>query len=391
MALESRAYPRISAYYILFYATVAVWSPYFALWLRSRGLHPASIGWVLAVYPAVALVGQPFWGVINDRLKREWWTVLTAIVMAPLAANLFRVAPVALFPAVAAAMAFFQTAIIPVADSMTVGILGSHRYGEARLFGSLGYALIVALAGFLYHRFGVGHFIDFYLLASILALAGILIYPRPPRQIAADRPPWFRGIGDLWRQPRFRGVLLFVLFITMSQAINGSYFALYYRAMHHPLSWLGILFGLGALSEIPVFYLAGRLIQRFGPTRTLFLSGAIFAFRWIVTALGPPTWGLILLQLLHGPSFGLGLASGVALAASASATHNRVSAQSLYSATSTGLAPLLGSIVGGYLLGWMGPQNLYWCDAFICLVGVAGIARLALKPTVQSSERRFAG
>lgn len=390
--MESRAYPRISAYYVLFYATVAVWSPYFALWLRSRGLDPAAIGWVLAVYPAVALLGQPFWGIVNDRLKREWWTVLAAIVMAPLAASLFRVAPVALFPAIAAAMAFFQTAIIPVADSMTVGLLGSHRYGEARLFGSLGYALVVAFAGFLYHRFGIGHFIDFYLLASLLALAGILIYPRPPRQNhSADRPPWFRGIGDLWRQRRFRGVLLFVLFITMSQAINGSYFALYYRALNHPLSWLGILFGLGALSEIPVFYLSGRLIQRVGPTRTLFLSGAIFAFRWIVTASGPPTWGLVLLQLLHGPSFGLGLASGVTLAATVSDSHNRVSAQSLYSATSTGLAPLLGSIVGGYLLGWVGPQNLYWCDAVICLAGVAGIARLALASGFQPARGKAAG
>lgn len=373
---------RISIYYLCFYATVAVWAPYFALYLHHRGLPSSSIGWILAIYPAVGLIVQPLWGTLNDRFHREWWTVLSAVLLAPVAAWFFTIAGLAWYPLIAVGMAMFQTAIIPVADSMTVGFLGPRRYGEARLYGSLGYALVVSLAGLLYHFYGLGHFVDFYLLASALALVGALQYPRPKRQerpVQAVRTPWFAGIGALLAQPRFRVILLFSLFVTVSQSINSSYFALYYRATHHPLSWLGIILGLGALSEIPIFYLSGRLINRFGPARMLLLSGSIFAFRWAITAMNPPTWGLVILQWLHGPSFGLGLASGVNLAAEVSQPTNRVAAQSLYSATSTGLAPLLGSVVGGYVFEWLGPIHLYWLDLGIALIGVAGIANWVLR------------
>jgi len=384
VAVTRRKSVHISLYYFLFYSTIAVWAPYFALYLHHRGLASASIGWILAVYPFMGLLLQPLWGILNDRFHREWWTVISAIILAPLAAWLFTQVHLAWYPLVAAGMATFQSAIMPVADSMTVAWLGAQRYGEARLFGSLGYAVIVAVAGLLYHAFGIGHFLDFYLLASVLAVAGGLQYPRPSHlrvdtAPASHKPAWFVGIGALLGQPRFRIILFFSLFITISQSINGSYFSLYYRATHHPLSWLGIILAVGALSEIPVFYLSGRLIRRYGPARMLLLSGSIFAFRWMIVAFNPPTWGLVLLQCLHGPSFGLGLASGINLASEVSHAGNRVSAQSLYSATSTGLAPLLGSILGGYVLGWVGPTHLYWVDLGIALVGVAGIAHWVIR------------
>lgn len=382
MAPPRQTTTRISLYYFLFYSTIAVWAPYFALYLHHRGLHSSTIGWILAIYPAAGLLFQPVWGILNDRFHREWLTVVSAIILAPMAAWLFTRVSLVWYPLVAAAMATFQTAIAPVADSMTVGWLGAQRYGEARLFGSLGYALIVAVAGFLYHVYGIGHFLAFYLLASVLAMIGGFQYPRPRRQAMASsvrRPPWYAGVGALLAQPKFRVILFFSLFVTMSQSINGSYFSLFYRATHHPLSWLGILFGIGALSEIPVFYLSGRLIARYGAARMLWLSGSIFAFRWMMVAFNPPTWGLVLLQCLHGPSFGLGLASGINLASEVSQSANRVSAQSLYSATTTGMAPLFGSIFGGYVFGWVGPQNLYWVDFAVAAFGVAGIAHWVLK------------
>ncbi len=372
---------RIALYYLLFYSTIAVWPPYFALYLHFRGLSPEAIGWLLAVYPAIGLFAQPLWGMINDRFHREWITVVVSIIMAPAIAWWYGQVDVVWYPVVAMAMAFFQTAIIPIADSMTVQALGPHRYGEARLFGSLGYALVVAAVGLLYHEYGISRFILFYLLASMLALVGALQYPRPESRLTATatRPPWFAGIGRLFAQPRFRLLLLFILFISASQSINGYFFVLYYRAGHHPLSWLGILFAGGALSEIPIFYLSGRLIRRFGPARMLCLSGIIFALRWSIVALQPPTWGLVILQTLHGPSFGLGLASGINLAAEVSHAGNRVAAQALYSATSMGMAPLMGSVAGGYLLGWAGPQNLYWFNTAIALIGVLGIAFWVLR------------
>ena len=394
--MSGQTYARLSLYYGLFYTTIAVFNPYFNLYLQSHGLDSASIGLVLAVPPLVALGVQPLWGVIHDRWPIHKWTVGMSLLAAPLVAlTTLHLHSVAGFMFVIAAVAVFQTGVMPIMDSSTVRITGVRSYGKVRLFGSMGWALAAVAAASVYHRVGVEILPWLYLATGVLALLGLLGYPSVPSikdirviRDGTDRRPvaettmgrWavsrWDGLSRLLKNRQLMAILGLTLLVTASQAMNSNFYTLYYHNLEHPMALLGTIYALGALSELPFFYVVGPLMEKWGAPTVFLVGGMVFAIRWGALALAPPTWVLLLLQLLHGVSFGFTFAAGVAMAATFSDIGNRATAQSLYSAVNTGLSVIVGSLVGGLAMQRFGPQGLYAVATGLSLVGLSLLAWL---------------
>lgn len=395
-------YARMMAFYGLFYTTIGVFAPYFNLYLQHVGLTSAEIGLVLSVPPLMALLFQPLWGLVNDRFSIQRQTVGTAILAAPLISLLLFLRPSFLWLiGTVACLALFQTAVTPVMDSLTIQQTGVRNYGKVRMFGSLGWALASVTASLIYSRHaGIGRLPELYLLAGVMAFLGLMGYPLPgrkriaetlrgraksTRQQSTDAPrPWwkrarFTEIQSLVRNRPFLLVLSFIFLVSTSQIMNSNFYSLYYRDMGHPMSLLGVIYALGALSELPFFYVVGGILERFGPRKVFVVGGSVFCFRWIVLALGPPTWTLFLLQMLHGISFSFTFAAGVALAAEVSHVDNRATAQSVYSAVNMGLAAITGSILGGVVLGDIGPKGVYELASILCFAGLVSIVILMMR------------
>jgi PPP family 3-phenylpropionic acid transporter len=402
-------YARMMAFYGLFYTTIGVFAPYFNLYLQHVGLTSTEIGLVLSVPPLMALLFQPVWGLINDRFSIQRQSVGMAILAAPLISLLLLLRPSFLWlMGTVACLALFQTGVTPVMDSLTIQQTGVRNYGKVRMFGSLGWALASVTASLIYSRnAGIGHLPELYLFAGVMAFLGLMGYPfprskgpkrsirpvEPPlaeseksaRERSTDAPlPWwkrarFTEIQRLLRNRPFLLVLAFIFLVSTSQIMNSNFYSLYYRDMGHPMSLLGVIYALGALSELPFFYVVGGILERFGPRKVFVVGGSVFCFRWIVLAFGPPTWALFLLQMLHGISFSFTFAAGVALAAEVSHVDNRATAQSVYSAVNMGLAAITGSILGGVVLGDIGPRGVYEVASVLCFAGLVSIVVLMMR------------
>jgi PPP family 3-phenylpropionic acid transporter len=366
-------YARMSAYYFLFYTTVGVFSPYYSLFLRSHGLNDTQIGRVLAVIPAVGMLVQPLWGVLNDRYHVPKRSLFVGMLMGPLAAYLLlpNLHSVWAFAFATGVMAIFQTSLIPLSDSMTVYNTGIRLYGKIRMFGSLGYAMAANAAALVYQYFGIHWLIPSYLVATALALFGLAGYPSTP-WLGRREVRGVHRLSSVLRNSQFVQILVLSFLMSVTQWMNSNFFSLYYVDLGRPQSWLGLIYALGAMSELPLFFLSGRLIQKIGPLRVLWLSTAVFAFRWAVFCLHPPTVVMVLLQLLHGASFGLALAAGISLAARVSNESNRVTSQMVYSATNTGIAAIIGSLVGGTIFDKAGGSVLYAVAFATCFVSLGG-------------------
>ncbi len=366
-------YARMSMYYFLFYTTVGVFSPYYSLFLRSHGLNDTQIGRVLAVIPTVGMIAQPLWGLLNDRYHVPKRSLFVGMVMGPLAAVLLlpNLTSVWTFTLATGLMAIFQTGLIPLSDSMTVYSTGIRLYGKIRMFGSLGYAIAANMAALVYQNFGIHTLIPSYLVATALALLGLAGYPSRPWMGQREAQVVHR-LSRVLRNTQFIEILILSFLMSVTQWINSNFFSLYYVDLGRPQSWLGLIYALGAISELPFFFLSGRLIQKIGPLRVLWLSTAVFAFRWAVLCLHPSTVLIALLQLLHGASFGLALAAGISLAARVSNESNRVTAQMVYSATNTGIAAIIGSLVGGTIFDKGGGSVMYAVAFVICVVSLGG-------------------
>lgn len=384
--MQKQTYLRMSLYYLLFYTSIGVFKPYFNLYLSSRGLDGQQVGLVLAVVPLVGIFVQPMWGMLNDRFHIEKTTLLAGLLCSSAVLLAFgHLHTLALFLIGAALISVFQSAMIPIADSMTVQTAGTRHYGRVRLFGSLGYACASALAVVFFHHFAVAVLPLLYLGAALLALFGLWAYPKPPRPPEKPKASPFSGTGELLRNRRFLLVLAFTLLVTISQAVNNNFFSLYYQQIGRPMVWLGTIFGLGAISELPFFFVIGYFIEKYGAERIFLLGGGIFLMRWVVLCFEPPTWLIAVMQLSHGLSFSLTFAAGVSIAAAASNADNRVTAQTLYSSVNVGLSAIIGSLIGGVMLGSFGPRSLYLFASVICVAGLFAMAQLIRK------EKKAAG
>ncbi|WP_026962621.1 MFS transporter [Alicyclobacillus herbarius] len=374
--MKRSEYARMSCCYFFFYGTVAVFGPYFNLYLGMHGLSAQQVGSVLAVIPLMGLLMQPVWGMWNDLFHIEKRTVFVALVVPPLVLWTFPyLHTYAWFLLGTAVLAAFQTAGTPVLDSMTLVRGGMKDYGKVRLFGSLGYALIVAGAGQVYRTHTVAWLPLAATITAILAISALSAYPHP-RLVTRSKGTLLGGIRGLLRNRSFVALLVAAFLVSVGQVVNNNFFSLYYHDLHRPMGWLGVILGCGALTELPCFFLSGRLIQRFGAKAVFFFGSGVFTLRWLVLAFAPPTWVIVCAQLFHGLSFGLTFAAGVALAAQSGGQSNGVTAQTLYSAVNTGLAAIFGSLIGGWVLQAFGDASVYRFAFVVSLLGMIGMVIL---------------
>lgn len=366
--MRTRTYARLATYYFLFFFTVSVFTPYFGLFLSARGLSDTEVGMVLSVIPAVGIFVQPLWGLLMDRYGAHKAALLSGMTMVSIVLLAVNLTNSFLWSLGAALLiALFQPSLIPISDSLTVQLVGGSDYGRVRMFGSLGYAFFIVIGSYVIHKFGVISLPILYIATVMCTLPGLILLPKP--QISSKIESRFAGLQTLLSNRRFMLVVFFTLIVTTSQAISNNFFTLYFVQLHRPVDSLGIVYSITALSEMPFFFLAGKLMNRFGAQTVFLFATVIYLIRWIVLSFTPATWIIILVQVFNGMSFGLAFAAGIGIASKASSESNRATAQTVYSAVNSGIASIIGSVLGGALLNRFGPSGIYQFSAVLCVVG----------------------
>src|SRR4051812_8821170 len=139
----------LAGYYLLYFGTVGITLPFLPAYLKSLGMSGREVGVILALGPAMSLLGPPLWGALADRSGRadvvlRIVSVGTALCFIPL---LFAQSFVAVFGA-ALAYAFFYGSITALVDSIALRrvAMAGGSYSRIRLFGSFGF--IIASVGF---------------------------------------------------------------------------------------------------------------------------------------------------------------------------------------------------------------------------------------------------
>ncbi|MEL6544195.1 MAG: MFS transporter, partial [Myxococcota bacterium] len=134
--------------YAFVFAAVAIEYVFLPYAFTARGLSPADIGLLFTGRTLVVVLLQPKLSELADRLQRHHSILKIAVCAQFLGAAALGFAPE--FWSIAAviwAQACFRAPIVPVIDSTTVRAVGPARYGNIRLWGSLGFGVCAALVG----------------------------------------------------------------------------------------------------------------------------------------------------------------------------------------------------------------------------------------------------
>lgn len=378
----------LSLVYFAIVGGMGAWGPFLGLHLERTGHSGALIGGFLALVPLTRTLSAPLWAAIADRLRQGALLLRLAASLSVLAAGavalglaLPGLGEAATLGLALVAFAFLRAPIGPLLDSAAVHLLVAdgadpRDYGRLRLWGSVGFMGIAAVAALLVQDAPTGR--PALLLATgAWAVAALLTLVLPAPDAAAPAPV-LPALRALFRAP-------FLLPLALGLTLHGFGLGVYDMLLPMHMdglglggAWTGAALALGISAEVTVMALGRRVLSAARPQHLLVLASATAALRWALVAVVTAPVLLVALQALHGIVFGVFWIAGVELMRTRAPAEVRNSAQSLLMVTAYGAGALLTGAATSAFLDSLGTAGLFGLGA-AAAVGAAGCLGLGAR------------
>ncbi|TAP27834.1 MFS transporter [Arthrobacter sp. S41] len=325
-SLRNPTYLQSSFSMLLFFASWGIWWSFFQIWLTSEttglALTGAQVGTVYSVNSLATLVLMFAYGAIQDRLgvKKHLAVVLAAVTAL--------VGPFVTWVYQPLLQSNFMTGVILGAIVLSIGFLAGvglfealterysrrfgFEYGQARMWGSFGYAVVALAAGFL---FTINPMLNFW-IGSVLGLVhlALLLFSRAKGEPVPKRPvegimspastPSFREMLGLFRLPSLWLIIIFVMLSwTFYTVFDQQMFPEFYTGLFDDPATGQRVYGI--LNSVQVFFEAAMLgivpiiMRRVGVRASLLMGVAIMFVRILGCALVDDPLLVSAIKMLH--------------------------------------------------------------------------------------------
>jgi PPP family 3-phenylpropionic acid transporter len=364
-------YGRLSVFYFVYFAALGVFVPYWTVYLKKvAGFSPAQIGELMAVFMATKIVAPFIWGWLADHTGERLRIIRVASLLAVVCfAGVYWQQSFGWMALVMAGFGFFWNASLPQFEALTLNHLGRDigRYSRIRLWGSVGFIVMVASLPNVLERYGIALAVDAILLLFMgIWLTTWLVQDKPH----ATHTVQSSRLREVLRQPT---VWVLLLACALQQASHGAYytfFSIYLEDHGYSRNFTGWMWALGVMAEVALFWMMHGLIERFGAARLFVLAMFLTGVRWLVLG----TWVdnmpiLMLSQLFHAATYGLFHASAIHLIHHQFPGKLQGRGQALYSGLSYGAGGAVGSLLSGYAWEYWGAADTFYIATLIVGVG----------------------
>lgn len=346
---------RLSSYYLFYYAALGAFTPYWSLFLTSRGMSVTAISVMMGLWYATRIVAPSTWTSIAAASPHpiRWLRIGSVLTLLTFCAFLLPLPQPWMYPAMIV-FCFFYNAVMPQFESITLTHLGndSHRYGLIRVWGSLGFIAVVMGFGWLIEGSDGSSRADL-LPWLMLPLFALLVASSFANRYARN---FHKADGDasgFWQIVRKPAVLAFILAAFMEQLSFGPYytfFSVYMDQFGYATSTLGLLWTVGVVVEVGVFFTIGRFFRRYDASWMLLIALISSAIRWTVTALFPQHLAVMLVvQTAHALGFAAFFAAAMQMLATYFPGRLNGHGQGLLYGFSSGVGGVLGALIAGQL------------------------------------------
>lgn len=381
--------PSLPVLFALIGVAIAALSPFFALFLRSRGLRADRIGVVLACVALASLVAGPIWGHVADtalgRIRTLRLSALVSIVVVLAYAVLAR----GFWPLMLGAAVLWAAwaPVVPIGDALAVVRLGGEaivEYGRIRLWSSIGYAIAIMLLGAVLEGVDLVVILPLFACAAAAVAVWSIVAPADPAEhVARSR---LGAVGDVFRvAPRLAPMLVALLLVGVGTTAAWQFLSLRIVGSGGGPFLVGVAGGLGALVEVPVMRSTGALTARL-PLRAMYVLGCLtFASVFLIWSVLDDVVVVSLLGALEGVGFALTYTSVVIIVGRLVPERLQATGQAVRSMVGSG-APILGALAGGFVYARLGPSVLFAGAAGLVAIG-AVIAWATLSDAAFSVRR----
>ncbi len=349
--MRTLPYWRLSGFYFFYFAFVGAMSPFWGLYLKSLAFNALQIGILMSLLQVMRIFAPNIWGHIADRTgKRTPIVQIAAMGSVLVFVGVFFGNSFWWLFAVMAALSFFWSASLPLVEAMTLSHLGESidGYGRIRLWGSIGFILMVVGLGYAFDSVPV----TWLPWAVLLVMLGIVAFARViPESVILPTHTDHIPVWQIVRKPEVASLLLACLLMAATHGPYYTFYSIYLVDHGYDKSTVGWLWALGVLCEIGIFLIIPRIFARVTPRQLILGSFAIAVVRFLIIAWGVESawliWGA---QVLHAFTFGTYHAAAVSLIHRHFQGRHQARGQALYTSISYGVGGALGGLVSG--LSW---------------------------------------
>ncbi|MBT6094745.1 MAG: MFS transporter [Rhodospirillaceae bacterium] len=340
---------RLAWFYAAAFTVIGASMPFWPLWLKSRGLSVEDIGLVIAIGITAKTLANPLIASAADQ-RGERKRIMAILVLLTTAVFAMFHWAYGFWAILAVTMTFHMlwSPTMPLMESLTMQTakIQPIDYGRVRLWGSLTF---IAAAWAMGHVLE-GRSIDlvFWVTLSFLAVTFLSTLTLPDTRIAKPKA----GTRPLGAVLTDRTFIIFVAATALIQSSHGVYYTvgtIHWQSVGHSEAVIGWLWAEGVIAEVLLFIWGDKIVKRFGAARLIAIGGLGGLIRWAGTGFTDALPSLMILQLLHGLSFGAAHLGAIYFIARRMAPEVSATAQSVYAAVVMGLAMGASAWLSGVL------------------------------------------
>jgi len=357
-----------------------VFATYLPILLRELGYRLAVVGILLAIAEGAGILGPLLFGRFADRSGnyRRYISLayfLAAVAALPLA---FFIHPVLTTIFIILLSAGFRAAL-PLIDAMTTINLGDKgNYGKIRVTGSISFVCMVFFLQWIpvMRPNSSGNIAFWICVTSILCL--IVAFTMPLKYSRRESHTEVSQSGSDGKDEKKKSIWtpLFIVGLTsiaLSRLAMTPAFTFFPLFLVEYMQWdaVGLMFGIAAISEIPLMFFSNRLIRRFGALPIIAFTNIMIVLRLCLYAVFPFKAGVILAQLLHSFCFGLFHPAAVAFVSNCVPPERRSFGMTLYVSLGWGIPTLIGNVLCGLVVDSLGYRPLFGLFTIFAILGAA--------------------
>jgi predicted MFS family arabinose efflux permease len=230
----------------------------------------------------------------------------------------------------------------------------------------VGYASISLIVGYLARH---GTDIIFKVSAGLFLILSLFnLFTMPGKPVTGRSLVSFRSFGVFFRNYRMLLFLLIIFFLGIAVAPLMQFINLYYNDIGASASFIGWVFFLQAIPEIPAYIIGTRIVKRIGAEKMILLSMVISLLRLIMYGFITVPEIAIFFSIFHCITVAFFLLGVVEYIQQRTPDHLQSTGQALIWAFHYGAGISVGNIVLGYLRDATGMLKAMHIHALLALV-----------------------
>ena len=369
------------SFFFLYFAYIGLVSPYASLFFLDRGFSVIEIAVLMSMLQVTRIVGPFSWGWLSDYLSNRIGIIRVCACLAALVfLSIFFLHSYISFFIWMFVLHTILSSQMPLGETATIHALYKDntfdkRYGRLRLWGSIGFIVMVLAAGELFQRKGI----ELYPYVGVIVLFALALTTFCLHEPKMERRKMVKG--ELWivlLNPDVRWFLISGFFMIFAHAALYVFYSLYLANLGYDKFQIGLFWALGVAAEVIFFYFQNKVLSRLDAEIILQGTFGIGVIRFILIAFLPITSVLILAQLMHAATFAAHHSAATKLLQRWFTGPLQARGQAIMATVSYGLGGTIGGLCAGWIWNLAQPRDVFVVAAFAC--GLAGMAIQKMRP-----------